>query len=164
MPSCLILMASLTSLSLSNPHSQRNVRSESDRDSLTRPQHEHVLDEGNHLSILISFFPCSASLYWRKVVNMPQPLSWTPWPKWRACDIPFMLRSSMTTQSYRFANLCDSLCRKSLRWLAIFSCSFATFRRCLCQRFEPFFLRDNLRCSFANVSNALLNEISLKNS
>ena len=70
-PSRLMLKAAFQSLFTIKPHSQRNVRSERDKDSFFRPQQEQVLEEGNHLSILISFFPCSSNLYWRNVVNIP---------------------------------------------------------------------------------------------
>ena len=69
---------------------------------------EHVLDEGNHLSILMSCLPCSSNLYRKNVVNIPHPLSATLLPKRKAFDIPFISRSSMTTQSYLFTNFLDS--------------------------------------------------------
>ena len=51
---------------------------------------EYFFVEGYHLSIFTSCFPCSFSLYSKKSVNMPQPLSWTLIPKLRAWDIPFI--------------------------------------------------------------------------
>jgi hypothetical protein len=105
-PSCLMLMEALWSLSIKSPHS--HIRSERDKSFFTFPQREHVLEEGNHLSIFISFFPCSSNLYCRKVVNMPHAWFAMLLSKWRDCAILFMLRSSITTQSYCFASVCDT--------------------------------------------------------
>ncbi len=54
------------------------------------PHTEQVWLEGNHLSIRISCFPSSSSLYFRKVVNMPHPLSWTDLPKCSDLDPLFL--------------------------------------------------------------------------
>ena len=57
MPSRLMLTAAFQSRSRTNPHSQEKVRSERGNVSFMWPQSEHVLDEGNHMSILTSDLP-----------------------------------------------------------------------------------------------------------
>src|SRR4051794_2428227 len=110
-----MLMAAFQSRSATNPHSHEKVRSVRGKAAFTCPQSEHILEDGNHLSILMRCLPCSFNLYRRNVVNIPQPLSAMLLPKRRDFAITFILRSSMMTQSYRFASCLDSLCRKSFR-------------------------------------------------
>src|SRR5699024_270533 len=98
MPSVLILSAELYSLSRFSPHEQAYVRMFIGIDWVF-PQFEQVFVEGNHLSILISCFPCSFSLYCKKDVNIPHPLSATFLPNFSACDISFISKSSMMTAS-----------------------------------------------------------------
>ena len=62
-PAFLIFIAAFLSRSIVSPQDgQTHTRSESVRPSFTYPQWRHSLEEGNHLFIVISFFPCSASL------------------------------------------------------------------------------------------------------
>ena len=98
-PSFLILRAAFQSRSITKPHAHWKTRSERDNVSLTSPQQEQVLDEGNHLSILMSFFPWFSNLYSRNSVNNPQAVSMILLPKCSDLDIPFMSKSSMTMPS-----------------------------------------------------------------
>ena len=68
----------------------------------------------------------------------------------------FLIRkSSNTITSYFLTNLQDSLCKKSLRWFLTLRCILATLVRCSLREFEPFVLRDNLRCSRFNLTSDL---------
>lgn len=93
-----MLIAELWSLSPIYPHEQVYVLTRIGI-GLVTPQLEHVLVEGNHLSILISCLPCSFSLYFKKETNIPQPLSKTLFQNLSACDIPFISKSSTITAS-----------------------------------------------------------------
>src|SRR5699024_12645649 len=98
MYSFLILMSELYSLSRFSPHKHAYVRMFIGIDWVF-PQFEQVFVEGNHLSILISCFPCSFSLYCKKDVNIPHPLSATFLPNFIACYIPIISKSSLLTES-----------------------------------------------------------------
>ena len=103
-----------------------------------------------------SCFPRSSILYFKKFTNIPQPLSKTDLPKCSACDIAFISRSSIQTQSYASAIFRDCLCKKSLRWAATFSCILATRIRCFPRFWEPFCIFESFRCSLFNFCSAFL--------
>ena len=59
---------------------------------------------------------------------------------------PLMFKFSQTITWLLSINLRDSLCKKSIRALLIFSCALATSLLALFLELEPSCFRDNLRC------------------
>ena len=82
-PTFIIFIAAFSSLFRVCPHSQVHTLSDNLRSLFTVPQNRHILLDGNHLSITISCFPLSASLYDSIVRNIPKPLSFVDFPKLR---------------------------------------------------------------------------------
>ena len=62
-------------------------------------------------------------------------------------DHPFTFRSSIQMVWFSRTSIVDCFCRKSFRWLAIFSCTLATLSRCFPRLWESFCFRESLRCS-----------------
>ena len=122
-PSALILRAALTSLSCSAPqwgHIQCLVP-KSFVPAHKAPHSEQSWEDGNHLSMTASCFPCSRSLYSKKVRNIPKPLSLVDFPSRREAAIPRRLISSTHTASHCLAIAALCWWQKSFLWLAIFS-------------------------------------------
>ena len=62
-------------------------------------------------------------------------------------SIPFICRSSMQIVWFSRTSMVDCFCRKSFRWLVIFSWTRATCIRCLLRLLDPFCFRESFRCS-----------------
>lgn len=157
-PSFRILTAALTSLSWCVPHFGQ-IHARIRRSFVSVFLYPHTLHSwllAKKRPTFTSCFPCSSILYFRKFTNIPQPLSKTDLPKCSACDIAFISRSSIQTQSYASAIFRDCLCKKSLRWAATFSCILATRIRCFPRFLEPFCIFESFRCSLFNFCSAFL--------
>ena len=81
------------------PQLQVHTLSESFKSELMQPQNLHILELGNHLSILISFFPWISNFCWSLVRNIPNPLSLVDFPKFNDCAMFCKFKSSIQTIS-----------------------------------------------------------------
>ena len=144
----LIFMAAFTSRSCVAPQTmQRQERWSSRRADLTKPQPEQVFEEGTKRPIFKNVFPCHWHLYSRKSKRVDQPTSAIERAILPFFIIPETFKSSVAIAWLSLTKREDILCKKSWRWLAIFSCSslsrwFAFSRFAL-----PFCLREALRCN-----------------
>src|SRR5690606_8466169 len=156
----LILMEALTSLSnrvlqLLQVHS-RSCRVIS---LLILPQHEQVFDDGSNLPIFRMFLPYHSALYSNIVTKLDQLTSVIACANLWFCNIPLMFKSSIQILSWFLISSVLTLCRKSLRWFATFSWSFAN----LCFVRFPLCL-ENLRCTNFNLDILVFRNLGLSNS
>ena len=116
----------------------------------------HSFDDGSKRPITSTVLPYHAALYSNCLRNSPHPTSETERARRRFCFNPSTFKSSSAIAWFSRISLEDVLCRKSFRWLRIFSWASATRTRCLFLLFDPFTLLHNRRCSFANLSSDTL--------
>src|SRR5690606_32308801 len=155
----LILMEALTSLSnrvlqLLQVHS-RSCRVIS---LLILPQHEQVFDDGSNLPIFRMFLPYHSALYSNIVTKLDQLTSVIACANLWFCNIPLMFKSSIQILSWFLISSVLTLCRKSLRWFATFSWSFAIF----CFVRFPLLL-ENLRCTYLSLDILVFRNLGLSN-
>src|SRR6056297_3584355 len=108
---------------------QVHSRSLSVSSLLIYPHSEHVFELGVNLPILRMFTPFHFALYSSIVTNIDQLASEIEPAKQWFFNMPLIFRSSKAIDWFSRINSVLTLCKKSFRWLATFSCNIAT--RCL---------------------------------
>ena len=104
---------------------QVHSRSFSVNSLLMLPQHEQSFDDGSNRPILRMFLPYHSALYSNISTNIDHPQSEIDSASLWFESIPFMFKSSIQIVWLSLISLLEVLWRKSLRWLATFSCNFA---------------------------------------
>ena len=143
-------MAALTSLETTSKHlGQIHSLSDSFRSLFMYPQFACNFDDGSNLPIFRMFLPYHSALYSNIVTKLDQLTSVIACANLWFCNIPLMFKSSIQILSWFLISSVLTLCRKSLRWFATFSWSFANL----------FFVRfplclENLRCTNFNLDSA----------
>lgn len=128
----LIFFAAFISLSCIVPQlAQAHPRFSNFKIWLEAPQAEQVLLLGSNLPICTMFFPLHSALYRSIETKVDHPESEILCARVWFLTIPETLKSSMQTVWLSLISLEESLCKKSFRWFAIFSCSNATLCRAL---------------------------------
>ena len=146
-PSPRIFRAALRSRSWCVPQwAQVHVRTSSGILSQIEPHTEHVLELGYHRSHLTNALPARAALYSKNSTNMLHPASPVAFARRWFDMIPFTCKSSTAITWFSFTIRRDSLWRLSLLAHATRSCTRATSCRAFSRPFDPFFLRESLRC------------------
>ncbi len=109
------------------------------RSLLMYPQVLCSLLLGSKRPIVSTFLPRQSALYVTNWRNIPHPASLIERASLWFLTMLATAKSSSTMVSYRLVIASDALCKKSLRWLAIFSWSRATFLLAFCRFLLPFF-------------------------
>src|SRR5690606_23894963 len=125
---------------------QVHSRSFSVSSLLILPQHEQSFEDGSKRPIFKIFLPYHSALYSNIETKVDQLTSVIACANLWFCNIPFTFKSSIQILSWFLISSVLTLCRKSLRWFATFSCNFAN----LCFVRFPLCL-ENLRCINFNL-------------
>ena len=127
----------------------------------TYPHAEQVLLDGYQRDTLTNVRPCQAHLYPSFLIISDIEASATAFARWRFRSMPRTPRSSTATAWLSRTILVVALCRASLRWSAILSCTRATLTRCLACLLDPLLLRERRRCSRASLASDLASAFGL---
>jgi len=90
--------------------------------------------------------PRQSALYFRNMPNIPQPTSLIDWESLWFFIILLTAKSSTHTVSYCLVIASVTLCKKSFRWLVIFSCNVANRFTDFFLLLPPFTFLETLRC------------------
>src|SRR5690606_17422150 len=120
------------------------------------PQHEQSFDDGSNRPILRIFLPYQSALYSNIVTKVDQLASLIACAKLWFLTMFFTDKVSSAIVWLSRINLVETLCRKSLRLFAIFSCSLASF---FLVRLPLYF--EYLRCTYFNLDCAFLKKLGL---
>lgn len=122
-----MLIAAFKSRSTMAPQAQVHDLSARLRSLLTTPQQEHVLELGSKRPIRSKLTPYHSDLYSSISTNIPHPASLIARAKVWFLTMFLTANVSIAIDWFSLINEVETLCRKSLRWLATFSCMAATF-------------------------------------
>ena len=119
------------------------------------PQQLQIFELGSNLPIYSTLLPFHSDLYFSIVSNIFHPQSLiAPASLW-FLTMPLIFKSSNITRSKRLVISFVALCKKSFRWLLIFSCCFAIRNFQTFLRLLPFCFLESCRCIHFNLSIAL---------
>src|SRR5690606_38912608 len=113
----------------------------------TRPQAEHVCDDGYQRSILCTTRSYRWALYSSIATNWPHPASCTLLAS-RVRPSPDTARFSTYTAWFSRMICVESLCVQFRRLSATLACALASLSLAFSRFFDPFCLRDSARCAF----------------
>src|ERR1017187_1314006 len=140
-------MAAFTSRLTTLPHlGQAHSLSLRVRSLLMYPQVLCSLVLGSNFPISKMLVPRQSALYFRNMPNIPQPTSLIDWESLWFFIILLIAKSSTHTLSYCLVIASVTLCKKSFRWLVIFSCNVANRFTDFFLLLPPFTFLETLRC------------------
>ena len=153
--------AALISRSCNVQHPRHTHALSSSLSSVCLPHSLHSLDEASNVGNCNTFLPRHSDLYLMKFKNIPHPASLIDNARQWFLSIPETFRLSKHEVSDSLVIVSDSLCKKSLRWLAIFSCCLATLCDHILYLLLSFWQRLNCFCIHFRCTSALRRYLGL---